>query len=291
MHPEDIDQVVEHARAEGVDPGDVRDLSRRTADGAELRWRLTQAKAPRRAPRSSSSTGAARPTRLDAALPAVELVSFERIEVNPAPQQKALDALGLGDGGVTAIREAPGSRFVLHVCTADGRDVEIWRRRPAPAPRSPAGADGPPVPCAEVTGRGRRCAMAQRITMAAVARRAGVSPMTVSNVLRGRRASPPELRARVEEAVRETGYRVNVSARTLRSGRSGVIGLLAPGTDPFSYYGMLGGLIAQEARRHGLSLVTETPEADLLAEVAAVERARTLAYDGLIQALFRKGRK
>ena len=125
--------------------------------------------------------------------------------------------------------------------------------------------------------------MAQRITMAAVARRAGVSPMTVSNVLRGKASVAPELRSRVEEAVRETGYRVNVSARTLRSGRSGVIGLLAPGTDsPFSYYGMLGGLIAQEARRHGLSLVTETPEADLLAEVAAVERARTLAYDGLI---------
>lgn len=125
VHPESIDQVVEHARAGGVDPGDVQDLSRRTADGAELRWKLTQAKAPRNyAIPFLIDWGDTPHPGLDAGLPAVELVSFERIEVNPAPQQKALDALGLGDG-VTAIREAPGSRFVLHLRTADGRDVEI----------------------------------------------------------------------------------------------------------------------------------------------------------------------
>ncbi|MFC0672574.1 LacI family DNA-binding transcriptional regulator [Brachybacterium hainanense] len=125
--------------------------------------------------------------------------------------------------------------------------------------------------------------MAQRVTMAAVARLAGVSPMTVSNVLRGKESVAPELRDRVEAAVAQTGYRLNRTARTLRSGRSGVIGLLAPGaTSPFSYYGMLGGLIAQEARTHGLTLVIESPEPGLEAEVAAVERARALEYDGMI---------
>ncbi|MGO2362610.1 MAG: VOC family protein, partial [Brachybacterium tyrofermentans] len=57
-------------------------------------------------------------------LPSIELVSFERIEVNPAPQQKSLDALGLEDG-VAEIREARGSRFVLQLRTEDGRDIEI----------------------------------------------------------------------------------------------------------------------------------------------------------------------
>ncbi|GAA1326676.1 VOC family protein [Brachybacterium rhamnosum] len=125
VHPERIDEVARHARAGGVDPGDVQDLSRRTADGAELRWRLTQAKAPRNyAIPFLIDWGDTPHPGLGSDLPAVELVSFERIEVNPAPQQKALDALGLGDG-VAAIREAPGSRFVLHLRTAVGRDVEI----------------------------------------------------------------------------------------------------------------------------------------------------------------------
>ena len=127
--------------------------------------------------------------------------------------------------------------------------------------------------------------MAPRATMATVALRAGVSPMTVSNVLRGKPSVNPELRARVEAAVLATGYRMNVSARTLRSGRSGVIGMVVPGaTEPFSYYARRGGLIAKEARRHGLTLVMESPgpTPGAAAELAAIEQGRTLQYDGMI---------
>lgn len=127
--------------------------------------------------------------------------------------------------------------------------------------------------------------MAARVTMVTVARQAGVSPMTVSNVLRGKTSVSPDLRARVEEAVSATGYRMNATARALRSGRSGVIGLLTPGaTEPFSYYARLGGLIAQEARRHGLTLVMESPGPAPGAEVelAAIEQGRSLQYDGMI---------
>ena len=124
VHPEGIDQVVERARAAGFDPGDVQDLSRRTPDGTELAWRLTQAQAPR---------NYAVPFLIDwgttdhpglGELPSLELVSFERIEVDPARQQEQLDALGLGDG-VAEIREGRGSRFVLTVATEDGREIEI----------------------------------------------------------------------------------------------------------------------------------------------------------------------
>jgi len=127
--------------------------------------------------------------------------------------------------------------------------------------------------------------MAERVTMATVAQRAGVSPMTVSNVFRGKASVSPELRARVHSAAEATGYRMNMSARALRSGRTGVIGLLAPGaTEPFSYYSMLGGLIAQEARRHGLTLVMESPgpAPDPEAELAAIQQGRALQYDGMI---------
>src|SRR5690625_2952483 len=46
-HPEGIDQVAERARARGVDLGAVQDLSRRTSDGTELQWQLTQPPLPR----------------------------------------------------------------------------------------------------------------------------------------------------------------------------------------------------------------------------------------------------
>ncbi|WP_394216207.1 VOC family protein [Brachybacterium vulturis] len=124
VHPQGIDQVVERARAAGFDPGDVQDLTRRTPDGTELSWRLTQAQAPRNyaVPFLIDWGETTQPGLGD--LPAIDLVSFERIEVNPGPQQKATDALGLGDG-VAAIREAQGSRFVLRLRTEDGREIEI----------------------------------------------------------------------------------------------------------------------------------------------------------------------
>jgi LacI family fructose operon transcriptional repressor len=58
-----------------------------------------------------------------------------------------------------------------------------------------------------------------------VARRAGVSPATVSRVL-GNGPVSAELRDRVEAAVRATGYRPNLSARRLRSQHSRTIGLV-----------------------------------------------------------------
>ena len=124
VHPEGIEQVVEHARAAGFDPGEVEELSRTAPDGTQLQWRLTQAAAPRNygVPFLIDWGQTDHPGLGD--LPTIELVSFERIEVNPAPQRKATDSLGLGDG-IAEIREARGSRFVLQLRTEDGRDIEI----------------------------------------------------------------------------------------------------------------------------------------------------------------------
>ncbi|WP_262425540.1 VOC family protein [Brachybacterium sp. Z12] len=69
VHPEGIDQVVERARAEGFDPGDVEELSRRAPDGTELTWRLTQAQAPATTASPSSSTGAPPISRASATCP------------------------------------------------------------------------------------------------------------------------------------------------------------------------------------------------------------------------------
>jgi LacI family fructose operon transcriptional repressor len=66
-----------------------------------------------------------------------------------------------------------------------------------------------------------------------VARAAGVSPATVSRALGGGAVSA-ELRAQVEAAVKQTGYRPNLSARRLRSRHSQTIGLIvADISNPF----------------------------------------------------------
>ncbi|MGO2557862.1 VOC family protein [Brachybacterium sp.] len=124
VHPSNLDQVVEHARAEGFDPGDVQELSRRTPDGTELTWRLTQAAAPRNygVPFLIDWGETTQPGLGE--LPSIELVSFERVEVNPGPQQRATAALGLEDG-VAEVVEGRGSRFALHLRTEDGHEIEI----------------------------------------------------------------------------------------------------------------------------------------------------------------------
>jgi len=59
-----------------------------------------------------------------------------------------------------------------------------------------------------------------------VARRAGVSPGTVSNVLNRPHKVAGPTRARVEHAIRELGFIRDASAASLRSGRSRAIGLV-----------------------------------------------------------------
>lgn len=67
-----------------------------------------------------------------------------------------------------------------------------------------------------------------------VARRAGVSPATVSRVTNGRSTVAKHLAKRVWQAIEELGYTPNPQARALVSGRSRVLGLLVSEiTNPF----------------------------------------------------------
>ncbi len=63
--------------------------------------------------------------------------------------------------------------------------------------------------------------------MADVARLAGVSHQTVSRVINGHPSLRPATRARVEDAIRQLGYRPNSVARALVTRRSGTIGVIA----------------------------------------------------------------
>ena len=66
------------------------------------------------------------------------------------------------------------------------------------------------------------------VTIADVARRAGVSRSTVSYVLSGARPISPETTRRVEQAIEELQFRPHAGARSIRSGRIGVIAMALP---------------------------------------------------------------
>ncbi|MEO8884227.1 MAG: LacI family DNA-binding transcriptional regulator [Devosia sp.] len=71
-------------------------------------------------------------------------------------------------------------------------------------------------------------------TLIDVAKRAGVSKSTVSNVIRGDVPVADETRARVEQAISETQYHPNAIARSLKARSSTAIGIIVPDlTNPF----------------------------------------------------------
>ena len=94
-----------------------------------------------------------------------------------------------------------------------------------------------------------------------VARLAGVSQSTVSYALTGARPISEETRSRIEAAIQELGYHPNSGARTLRSRRSGVIGLMVPTPQPLSSGPMpFVVAISQEARRFDLDVLVVTAD-------------------------------
>lgn len=123
VHPVDIEATVAAARAGGYDPGDVSDLSRRTPDGTLLEWRLTRGENPRLdVPFLIDWGTTAQPGLSD--IPSIELVSFVRTEVDPAPLQRVVGALDLGDG-VAAIEAGDAPAYRLTLRRADGVVVEL----------------------------------------------------------------------------------------------------------------------------------------------------------------------
>lgn len=66
------------------------------------------------------------------------------------------------------------------------------------------------------------------VTLAEVARHAGVSASTVSYVISGKRTISTRTRERVERSIRELGYHPHAGARALASSRSMIIALMMP---------------------------------------------------------------
>lgn len=119
------------------------------------------------------------------------------------------------------------------------------------------------------------------VTMQDVARHAGVSAMTVSNVVNQRRYVSEGTREKVAAAIAELGYTVNTTARSLRQGKTGVIGLALAEIDR-PYFGMLSALIVERARAFDYEVVIELTGDRREVEMAAIQHSRLRSYDGLL---------
>jgi DNA-binding LacI/PurR family transcriptional regulator len=94
------------------------------------------------------------------------------------------------------------------------------------------------------------------VTISDVARAAGVSTASVSSVINGRSRVSAATTARINAAIEELGYQINPTARMLRSGRTGAIGLVVPELNR-PYFGQLATLIADELAATGRHLVVQ----------------------------------
>lgn len=123
------------------------------------------------------------------------------------------------------------------------------------------------------------------VTMQDVAEKAGVSAQTVSNVVNGRTERVgPETIDRVTRVIDELGYRLNQSARSLRKGRTGIVGLGVP-VLASEYYGELAERLSQRFSARGVRLVTENTGGAMSAEVESLAASHLETYDGFILAI------
>lgn len=100
------------------------------------------------------------------------------------------------------------------------------------------------------------------VTLAEVARHAGVSASTVSYVLSGKRSISRSTRERVEHSIEALGYHPNAGARALASSKSNIIALMMPlRTDMYVPVMMEIALaVTTTARAHGYDVLLLTGE-------------------------------
>jgi DNA-binding LacI/PurR family transcriptional regulator len=118
-------------------------------------------------------------------------------------------------------------------------------------------------------------------TLRDVALLAGVSFKTVSNVVNEHPHVRAATRQRVLAAIAELDYAPNPSARSLRLGRTGAIGLAVPELN-LPYFTALAAEVIEAAARRDLVVVTEQTNRSRDREIDALRGARRRMTDGLL---------
>jgi DNA-binding LacI/PurR family transcriptional regulator len=114
-----------------------------------------------------------------------------------------------------------------------------------------------------------------------VARVAGVSLKTVSNVLNDYEFIRPATRQRVQDAIAELGYEANLTARGLRSGKTHMLGLVLSDLAA-PYYAELASRVMTAAERRGYRVLVEQSGASEANELGALQGPLRQLTDGLL---------
>lgn len=114
-----------------------------------------------------------------------------------------------------------------------------------------------------------------------VAKRAGVSIGTVSNVISGNTPVSPELRERVLAAIQELDYHPNHIARSLKVGQTNMVGMLIPDITNPVFPEMVRGA-GDAAWERGYLLVTANTDDKVSREADVMSMLRSRCVDGML---------
>lgn len=131
-------------------------------------------------------------------------------------------------------------------------------------------------------GKAGGAAVPRQASLADVAGLAGVSHMTVSRVVNETGPVRAETRARVLAAIQELDYRPNSAARTLATGRSGTLGVVALDSTLYGPASTLYG-IENAAREAGYAITISSVSRPRRSSIAdAVENLLRQAVEGIV---------
>lgn len=120
------------------------------------------------------------------------------------------------------------------------------------------------------------------VTLREVAEHAQVSVRTVSNVIAGYAHVSPRMRTRVMTAIKELDYRPNPVARTLRTGRTGVLALVVPEIN-LPYFSELSRDVIDAAAQVGYRVIIDQTGNDHARErQLLLGEDRAMLFDGLV---------
>jgi DNA-binding LacI/PurR family transcriptional regulator len=120
-----------------------------------------------------------------------------------------------------------------------------------------------------------------RTTLHDVAKAAGVSIKTVSNVIHDHPNVTPKTKEKVQAAIKALSYSPNLSARSLRMGKTNVIGLAIPELLN-SYFTELANFVITAAEEKGLTVLIEQTKGDREKELQILDHAQRNLVDGMI---------
>lgn len=114
-----------------------------------------------------------------------------------------------------------------------------------------------------------------------VARLAGVGNATVSRVLNGGQNVSPETARRIEEVIRELGYKPNRAARSLKGAASGITGMIVPSISDM-FFSRCAEAVEEIVRENGGMLIVAASQNSSETILESFQQLMLHQIDGLI---------